>query len=448
MGLIKKTIHYKSVLKLGVPVVMAQIGQITVGLADNMMIGHIGPVELAAASLANNIFVMAILFGVGFSYVLTPLVGEAFGQNNRGKIRYLFAGGFMANAIIGAALTLVLIIISFFMNSMGQPAEVVPLARQYLLILVVSVIPMLCFFTFKQLAEGVGNTIFSMTVMIMGNLVNILFNYLLIYGRFGFPALGLAGAAIGTLIARVFMLVAAVLYFCQSREFKSYLPSKKIMTTVVKRLKLFFRLGIPSGGQMVMESSAFALSTVMMGWIGARGLAAHQIAMSLSTLGFMVYQGIGAATTIRVSHLKGAGDWRGVKDLVGASRHILLLMVLVAACFFGGLNEFLPSLYTSDKELIELASGFLIVLAIYQIPDSLMLLYSFTLRGLADIRVPALITFMSLFIVSLSVSYLSAFKMQFGEIGIWFGFPVGLSCGAVLLILRFNKLLKKQENRF
>ncbi|WP_075602024.1 MATE family efflux transporter [Saccharicrinis aurantiacus] len=448
MRLIKQSKYYKSILTLGLPVVLAQLGQITVGIADNMMIGHIpgnSTDPLAAASFANTLFTLTILFGTGFSYIITPLIGNAFGQNKPQKIPTLFANGLASNAIVGVALTILLFILSKFMGSMGQPPQIIDMARQYMFILMASILPMMGFFAFKQYAEGIGNTKVSMLITIAANLINVAVNYLLIYGKLGFPELGLLGAGIGTLISRIFMLLAAMWWFYRTPSLKKHLPSIAQVNITLAGMKPFFRMGLASGGQIVMESSAFALSTVMMGWLGAQGLAAHQIGISISTLGFMVYQGIGAATTIRISQLKGGRNITGMRNTMAASVHILLLMVICMGSFFFLSRHWLPSLFTTNAEVINLASQFLIVLAIYQLPDALMLIYGFALRGLADVLVPALITLVSLFAISLSVSYLSAFVWGYNEIGIWFGFPLGLSAGAILLIWRFTRKLKRYQ---
>ncbi|MEH0155562.1 MATE family efflux transporter [Limibacter armeniacum] len=439
--------HYKSTLSLGIPVILAQMGQISVGIVDNMMIGHVGTQELAAASFANTIFGLTLIFGMGFSFIFTPLIGEAFGQQQHQRIGLLLKNGLVSSLLVGLGMISLLLVTSLMMDRMGQPMEIVPASRSYLLILTSTVLPMMLFYTFKQFAEGIGDTRTSMVVMLVANVVNVIGNYIFINGYLGMPEMGLMGAGIGTVMARITMMVGAIGCFVYRNHMKVFVTPFKQAQVIVSELKEMAKMGIPLGAQTVMEASAFGLSTVMMGWTGAVGLAAHQVAISISTLGFMIYQGIGAATTIRISFLRGKLDFEGIKDASIASIHITMGLVLILASFFLITSNWLPTLYTDDHSVIMLASSFMLVLAAYQLPDAMQIILASMLRAMSDVKIPAVITFISYFIISLPAGYLMTFQLGVGEIGIWYGFPIGLTICSTLFIFRFLFVLKEKRKK-
>ncbi|MFA8433433.1 MAG: MATE family efflux transporter [Marinifilaceae bacterium] len=437
--------HYRPIAKLGFPVVLAQLGQITVGLIDNMMIGHVGTQELAAASFANTIFWLVIVFGTGFSYALTPLVAEARGDFQMKKVGAWFRNGMAAMIVMGILLSALLVVLSLFMDYMGQPKEIIGASREYLWILTASVLPMMIFMGYKQFGEGVANTKVAMNIMLIANLVNVVANYILINGKLGLPVMGLNGAGYGTLIARGFMAVAFVFVFQRGATFKAY---RELMQSSVFRLKDFFRvwqLGVPIGAQLVMEASAFMLSTIMMGWISVEGLAAHQIALSISTVSFMIYQGIAASTTIRVSSLLGEKRILEMKNSGWAAVHLILGTVVIMCTLFVSLRHILPTWFTEEPKVIQLTAQFLIVMVIYQFFDALQIVFGSILRGLADVNIPTVLTFVAYFVVSLPTGYLCAFTFNMGEIGIWWGLPAGLGTASFLFMMRFRRLSRKLE---
>jgi MATE family multidrug resistance protein len=439
------TAHYQKIIKLGLPVVLAQLGQITVGLIDNMMIGHVGTNELAAASFANTIFWLVIIFGTGFSYAITPLVGEASGNLQRERIGAWFKNGMLAVLVMGVLLTLVSFAISLFMENMGQPQEIIKASRGYLWILLVSIMPMMVFMGFKQFGEGIQNTKIAMLIMLSANVVNVILNYILIYGKLGFPALGLNGAGYATLCARIFMALAFVFAFSKSPVFAPY---REMIRSSVLKLKDFWRiwqLGVPIGAQLVMEASAFMLSTIMMGWISVTGLASHQIALSISTVSFMIYQGISASTTIRISSLLGEKKIVEMRRAGWAAVHLILAMVFIMCVIFVSLRNVLPFLFTKEVAVIELTAKLLVVMVFYQIFDGLQIVFGSILRGLSDVNVPTLLTFVAYFLVSLPTGYLCAFVLGMNEVGIWWGLPAGLGMASVLFMLRFIKMSRKLE---
>ncbi|PXY03067.1 MATE family efflux transporter [Marinifilum breve] len=435
--------EYKKTLSLSIPVIIAQAGQITVGLIDNVMIGQLGTTPFAAASFTNTLFSLVLIFGMGYSFALTPLIGKNYGEKDYDSIGSWIKNGLMANTLMGVVLAAVLLILYFLIPYMGQPESILQASQDYLAILMISVIPMMIFYGFKQFAEGVGDTKTAMKIMLWANLINIVGNYMFMYGKMGLPELGLIGAGIGTLMARIFMAIAFIILFHRNEKFKFFVKLHQQSLVCWDKCLQVVKLGIPLGGQLVMEASAFGLCAIMMGWVSEIGLAAHQVAITLSTLGFMIYQGLGAGTTIRVSHYKGENNSHGIKRATKTAMNLMYLYCALLMLVFIGARNILPLMFTNNHTVINLAAQMLIVCSIFQLVDGIQIVLAGTLRGFADARIPVIITFISYFVISLPFSYLSAFVWGFGAVGIWFGFPVGLSICCTLFQLRYKYLLKR-----
>ncbi len=442
--------YYKKIWRLGIPIILAQLGQITVGLVDNMMIGRVGTKELAAASFGNNIFWLVIIFGTGFSYAITPLAGQASSRFDKTELGLWFKNGLLVSFIMGLLLSLITIIISLFLDKMGQPQKIVPEARSYLLILTASILPMMLFMGYKQFIEGIGNTKIAMIIILTANFLNIVFNYILIYGKLGLPAMGLQGAGYGTLISRVFMATAFMFTFAKLPLFRPYLEMvKQVKYNWNSSIKLI-KMGIPIGLQLEMESSAFMLSTIMMGWISVDGLAAHQIVLSISTVSFMIYQGFSASTTICISSLFGQNNIAEVRRCGWAASHIVLAATAILSILFITTRNVLPVFFTTNPQVIALSVQLLLVMVVFQVFDGFQALYSSILRGLSDVNIASIIAFAAYFIIALPMSYLCAFVWGLKEVGIWWGLPVGLGFAALLFLTRFivltNKLKRKKKD--
>ncbi|WP_146201712.1 MATE family efflux transporter [Sediminitomix flava] len=439
--------QYKRIMALGLPVLLAQAGQIMVGIVDNVMIGHIGETELAAASFTNTIFNIALIFGMGFSFAMTPIIGMAKGEENDKAVDSGLWNGMIANLAIGVVLTLAMLLLSLGVNHMGQPESILPMAKEYLYILILSLMPLMFFYASKQFSEGISDTKTSMQIILTANVFNIIGNYLLIYGKFGFPELGLAGAGWATTASRFLMALLYIIVFLKRKSYQKYTLALSPTLTAKKEIKKAFQLGLPIGGQLVMVASAFGMTTIMMGWLGETALAAHQVVISLSTLGFMIYQGVSVSTTIEVSNGYGRKDLEGMSTSVKASVHIIILLALLSASIFYTFREQLPSFYTNELGVIAQAIPFMMILAIYQLPDALSIIYQAALRGVADVKVPAMITFISYFIIGIPSSYLLAFKFDMGPSGIWWGLPIGLSIAAILEGCRYYLIMRRLEYR-
>ena len=435
---------YSATIKIGVPIVLGQLGIVVVGLVDNIMVGHFSTSDLAAASFVNSVFNIPILFGMGFSYGLTPLVGQFFGRGDKFRVGGLLRNSLLANFMIGLFLSVVMGIMYLNVHRMGQPEELLPLIRPYFLLQLTSLVFVMMFNSFKQFADGITDTKTSMWIMLSANLLNIIGNSLLIYGVWGLPALGLTGAGISTLASRIFMFVAFAILFFRKQSYRRYLVGYHRTTYNTGDLKVLNRMGMMVGLQMGMETALFSISGVMIGWLGTVPLAAHQVVASISTLGFMVYYGVGSAVSIRVSNFFGRGDIAGVRRATLAGTHLLGLLAISVSVFFLLVREHIGWLYTSSEEVVNLVAVLMVILVFYQFGDSLQIIFANALRGVADVTSMAVISFIGYFVIALPVSYICGFVLDWGIEGIWVGYPVGLTLTGGMMCWLFYHFLRKK----
>jgi len=435
---------YSATIKIGVPIVLGQLGIVVVGLVDNIMVGHFSTSDLAAASFVNSVFNIPILFGMGFSYGLTPLVGQFFGRGDKFRVGGLLRNSLLANFMIGLFLSVAMGIMYLNVHRMGQPEELLPLIRPYFLLQLTSLVFVMMFNSFKQFADGITDTKTSMWIMLSANLLNIIGNSLLIYGVWGLPALGLTGAGISTLASRIFMFVAFAILFFRKQSYRRYLVGYHRTTYNTGDLKVLNRMGMMVGLQMGMETALFSISGVMIGWLGTVPLAAHQVVASISTLGFMVYYGVGSAVSIRVSNFFGRGDIAGVRRATLAGTHLLGLLAISVSVFFLLVRERIGWLYTSSEDVVNLVAVLMVILVFYQFGDSLQIIFANALRGVADVTSMAGISFIGYFVIALPVSYVCGFVLDWGIEGIWVGYPVGLTLTGGMMCWRFYHFLRKK----
>ena len=435
---------YSATIKIGVPIVLGQLGIVVVGLVDNIMVGHFSTSDLAAASFVNSVFNIPILFGMGFSYGLTPLVGQFFGRGDKFRVGGLLRNSLLANFMIGLFLSVVMGIMYLNVHRMGQPEELLPLIRPYFLLQLTSLVFVMMFNSFKQFADGITDTKTSMWIMLSANLLNIIGNSLLIYGVWGLPALGLTGAGISTLASRIFMFVAFAILFFRKQSYRRYLVGYHRTTYNTGDLNVLNRMGMMVGLQMGMETALFSISGVMIGWLGTVPLAAHQVVASISTLGFMVYYGVGAAVSIRVSNFFGRGDIAGVRRATLAGTHLLAVLAISVSVFFLLVREHIGWLYTSSEDVVNLVAVLMVILVFYQFGDSLQIIFANALRGVADVTSMAVISFIGYFVIALPVSYVCGFVLDWGIKGIWVGYPVGLTFTGGMMCWRFYHFLRKK----
>ena len=435
---------YSATIKIGVPIVLGQLGIVVVGLVDNIMVGHFSTSDLAAASFVNSVFNIPILFGMGFSYGLTPLVGQFFGRGDKFRVGGLLRNSLLANFMIGLFLSVVMGIMYLNVHRMGQPEELLPLIRPYFLLQLTSLVFVMMFNSFKQFADGITDTKTSMWIMLSANLLNIIGNSLLIYGVWGLPALGLTGAGISTLTSRIFMFVAFAILFFRKQSYRRYLVGYHRTTYNTGDLKVLNRMGMMVGLQMGMETALFSISGVMIGWLGTVPLAAHQVVASISTLGFMVYYGVGSAVSIRVSNFFGRGDIAGVRRATLAGTHLLGLLAISVSVFFLLVREHIGWLYTSSEDVVNLVAVLMVILVFYQFGDSLQIIFANALRGVADVTSMAGISFIGYFVIALPVAPICGFGLDWGIEGIWLGYPVGLTLTGGMMCWRFYYFLRKK----
>lgn len=434
--------HYKALFKLGLPIVIGQLGMIVLGFADTLMIGHHSTEELAAASFVNNMFNLAIIFATGFSYGLTPIVGNLFGRKEHKAVGGTLKNSLAANGLIGILLTLVMGILYLNIHRLGQPEELLPLMRPYYLVLLVSLIFVMLFNAFKQFADGITDTRTPMWLLIGGNVLNIIGNWVLIYGHFGFPEMGLSGAGIATLASRIAMLLVFISLFFTTRRYHIY----KVGFLESRLNKADFmqlnKLGWPVGLQMGMETASFSLATIMVGWLGAIALAAHQVMLTIGQLGYMMYYGMAAAVAVRVSNFHGQRDTEAVHHSASAGFHLILLMaVLVSLPLFLLRNE-IGSWFTDNHEVTLMVASLIVPFIIYQFGDGMQCNYSNALRGIADVKPVMYIAFLAYFVISLPAGYLFGFVFNWGLTGIWLSFPFGLTSAGLMFWLRFRQQTK------
>lgn len=435
--------HFKANTTLALPVMLSMLGQVMTGVADSIMVGWTGATPLAASSFANVFFTIPLFFGVGVSYAITPLVAEADGGGDTSKVVAVLKNGTFINLATGLLLVVLIFAVEPLLIHLNQPAEVVRLALPYLSIVALSILPTMVFQTYRQFAEGLHDTRMAMMVVIGSNLLNVLLNYLLIFGKFGFPELGLNGAGWATLISRVVMGLSMFLYVYYAPKFHNYRSGFSLYGYSKKLINQMLHIGIPAGSQFIFEAGAFGLSAIMMGWFGTTALAAHQIAINLATISYMTTSGLASAATIRVGHFLGK---KNRKQLTNAAYTLIImalgLMVAWAVLFIVG-RYLLPTLYIRDTDVITLTASLLVIAGFFQLSDGMQVVCAGALRGLQDVKIPSLLIFVAYWIIALPLGYYLAFTLELGPSGIWYGLLIGLTLVAGALFVRLRGLMRK-----
>lgn len=435
--------HFLLITRLGFPIVVAQLGTIVTGFADTIMVGQYGTNELSAAGFTNNVFGLIIYFLLGFSYSTTPVVGAFYGQGRYADAARSLKESLVANMGACAVVVALMTVLFFNLHLLGQPEELLPLIAPYYLVVLASLPFVSAFNALKQFCDGVGDTKMPMWVMIGGNVMNIIGNYLLIFGKLGCPELGLVGAGVATLIARVMMVVAIIVLILTSRRYAMYREGLRMRVTA-DGVKHLTRKGLPVGLQLCMEASAFSLCGVMMGWLGAVPLAAHQVMCTISTLCFMVYYGIGAAVAIRISHFRGQGQWTEVRRVAGVGLTMTLATGLILSVLIFVLRYPIASMFTTSDEVVSVVVALIAPMMVYQIGDCIQIVYANSLRAIEDVKMMMMYAFIAYILVSIPLSYLFAFTLGMGPEGIWWAFPFGLTTAGVLFLTRFNKTTRQK----
>ncbi len=446
------TKEFKYNWKLAAPVMLGMLGHTFVGFIDNVMVGQLGTAELAAVSLGNSFMYIAMSVGIGFSTAITPLIAEADAEGDFEKGKSSFKHGLFLCTIIGITVFLMVLACIPLMHHMDQPQEVVKLAIPYLKFVAASLIPLVIFQGFKQFSDGMSMTKYPMYATLIANVMNVILNYLLIFGKLGFPQLGIVGAAYGTLISRVLMVLFLWYILKNNVKSKNYLHQIKIFVLDKLMIKKLIDLGAPSAMQMFFEVAIFTAAIWLSGLLGKNPQAANQIAINLASMTFMVAIGLSVASMIRVGNQKGLKNY---KELRRIAFSIFLLAAIFASFFcimFFALHDQLPKLYldlddlsnlVDNNQVVSIASKLLILAAIFQLSDSMQVVILGALRGLQDVKIPTIITFIAYWIIGFPISYFLGKEEAYGSLGIWLGLLAGLTSAAIMLYIRFNYLTKK-----
>lgn len=452
MNLAQYTKEFSYNIKLAYPVILGMLGHTLIGIVDNIMVGNLGSTELAAVSLGNSFIFIGMSIGIGFSTAITPIIAEADAEKDTKTIRDTFHHGLFLCTIIGLALFVMIVLAKPIMHWMHQPEAVVALASPYIDWVAFSLIPVIIYQGYKQFADGLSQTKYSMYAIFLTNIVHVFFNYVLIYGVWFFPKLGVLGAALGTVISRIMMVVFMHYLLKHNPDLKQYFSKFSFYHIKKKVLKKIIDLGFPSAMQMLFEVTLFTAAIWLSGSIGKTSQAANQIALTLATTTFMFAMGLNVTAMIRVSNQKGLNDY---KNLIIVARSIFLLAVIVETIFailFILLHNYLPHLFLNmtdanlaidNAEVILIASQLLIVAAVFQISDGVQVVVLGALRGLQDVKIPMYITFVAYWVIGFPISIYLGLYTDLKATGIWIGLLAGLTAAALFLYIRFARLTKQ-----
>ncbi|MBP9793092.1 MAG: MATE family efflux transporter [Flavobacterium sp.] len=446
------TREFKENIQLAYPIILGMLGHTLVGIVDNVMVGKLGATELAAASLANSFVFIGMSLGIGFSTAITPLIAEADGENSLVKGRSVFHHGLVLCTILGFSLFGLIYLAKPLIVFMGQPKEVVTLAKPFLDLVAFSLIPLIIFQGYKQFADGKGETKYAMWANLLCNVVHLFLNIVLIYGVWIFPKMGMMGAAVGTVISRFIMLLYIHFALKSKTKFQPYFDGFSLKGIGKAMTQKIISLGLPSAMQMFFEVALFTGAIWLCGTIGKTSQAANQIALTLATFTFMFVLGLSVAGTIRIGNQKGIGDFIKLRIV---ARSIFLLAILVQGTFallFVLLHSVLPEMFVNTEdvlhiqdnaEVISIASSLMLIAAVFQISDGVQVVVLGALRGIQDVKIPMYITFVAYWVVGFPISIYLGNKERMGATGVWIGLCAGLTFAALFLYLRFNKLSKK-----
>jgi MATE family multidrug resistance protein len=452
LNLSQYTSEFKYNWKLAAPVMLGMLGHTFVSFIDNIMVGQLGTAELAAVSLANSFMFIAMSIGIGFATAITPLIAEADAANNFKQAKSTYKHGLFLCTTLGVLLFLLVFFSKPLMYLMQQPEEVVALAIPYLDLVAFSLIPLIIFEAIKQFSDGMSMTKYPMYATLLANIVNVILNYLLIFGKFGFPEMGMVGAAFGTLISRFIMLLYLWILLRYKERSKNLVKNIKFFALDFQMIKKIVNIGSLSAMQMFFEVAIFTAAIWLSGLLGKNPQAANQIALNLSSMTFMVAMGLSVASMIRVGNQKGLQNYKELRR-IGFSIFLLgILLAIFFALLFFIFHKSLPNIYVDLKdtvnfkdnmEVVRIASNLLLAAAFFQISDSIQVVVLGALRGLQDVKIPTILTFISYWVVGFPISYYLGKEEMYGSFGIWLGLLAGLTTAAILLFIRFNSLTLK-----
>jgi len=433
------------VISLGLPIIIGQLGSIFQQFADTMMVGNYGDLELSAAGFAGQVFTFVLYFLLGMSYASTPVVGSAFGEGNLKLVKKRLKESVIVNLLFSFLLVAILLLLYGHIDILRQPEEIMPVALPYYLVLTASVPFLAVFNALKQYSDAIGQTKYPMWIMLASNVLNIGLNYLLIFGKMGCPELGLLGAGVATLSARVFMVIAMSLVVMGSKYYSKINKQKSDTKPTLKGMSNIFFLGIPICVQLGLETAAFTVSSIYMGWISADALAGHQVMSTISTLCFQLVYGIGAAASIIISQYVGKHDARDIRRTASTA---LIIGAGIILFMMSGIYLFrypLIGCFTDSQDIIKVILSILPCFMVYQIWDCTQIIFANALRGLGAVSRLMLYAFIAYVVVSLPLGYIFAFVLDYGPAGVWSGIPFGLATAGMLYYYEFRRTLSRNR---
>lgn len=433
----------REILRIGLPIMLGQACVIILAFADNIMIGWHSVDELAASSFVNNVMNLFILTELGFATGMTPMIGADNGTGNIKGIGITVKNGLMTNGIIGGISIILLTIIYFCLDHFGQAPELMPYIKPYFAIIGISTLFALGFNVLKQFTDGICRPMISMTLLMIGNLLNIFGNWVLIYGKLGFPEMGLTGAGISTLVSRALILLVFVVFIFKSKKMNEYARAFKEELLSRGEMKTVFKMGYPVGIQMALESSTFTFAAVMAGWLGVIQLAAHQVVITISQLFFLMMQGLSFAVSILVSNAFGRKDLGSVREYARKGYFMTLGISATLSVLLYCFRYQAAGIFTDSPEVSAMAVSLFFLLFAYQFGDGLQLCFANVLRGIQDVRPIMYAAFVSYYLIAIPSAYVLGFKTSLGIHGIWLGFPIGLTLAGIFFYARYRSDLKR-----
>lgn len=435
--------YYLTNIRIATPIIFSFAGQSLVQIIDSIMVGRLGAQPLAAVSLSTAIITNVMMFGIGISIALTPFIGDAWSKGKHKIASDYFTNSFIINLIAGTIISIALIYLFPFINYLNQPQEVLDITYNYYLLVSISIVPFMTFLAFKQFLEGVGNTKISMIITLLANAFNVILNYILIYGKLGFSPMGIDGAGVATLISRIMMPLLFYFAITKHSKYKKYLYFIQLKSLSIKKQLELIKIGLPISGQMLLEFTSLSVITLMMGWFGAKALAANQIIQTTIGFSFMISNGVAAAATILVSHQFGLGKIEEVKKNGFAAIHISVIIMAIASIIFLFFGTEIASIFTSDKEVILIARNIFLVVVFFEIFDGIQVTTLGALRGIKDVNIVSFYAFTCYILIAIPFAYFLGVKLSFNEAGLFAGFGIGLLCASILFTKRF--ILKTQK---
>jgi len=441
-----KNTHLKETISLSIPLILTQIGHVITGIVDNAFLGQLGTTEQGAGILSNNLYVILLVFSIGMSYVLTPAITDAHVNQNEKEKASLFKNSLFINMMTAIVLFIILFFSSPLLGYMQQPEDVVKLAIPFFDVLIFSIIPVALFFVCKQYTEGLSNTKAAMYISVGGNLLNIILNYMLIYGKCGLPELGYMGSCWATFIARVFMGISFLIFVFKHPSVNSFAKYYNEAKINAQHFWPMLKDGLASALQFTFEVAAFAIAGILAGVISKESLDAHGIALSLAAFTYMFASGIGSATTIRVGNFYAKDDLGNLKLAIKTSYKSVLVTMGCMALLFISFNSILPAVFSSDSEIISIAAKLLLFAALFQLFDGTQVVAIGALRGLEDYKYPTYIAFIGYWIIALPLCYVFAFTLGYKVYGVWLALSIGLGFVAIALSIRIRNLIRLKSS--